>query len=182
MCQIWEAVFETSPVRPDDDYFALGGESLQAIEILTEVQKVFGVRLPMSSLFAAPTPANWRPWPMRGESTPTHFSAGPVKPRGAGAAAIPVARGRRQRIRLRQTLAGRRPRAADLWVSAPRGGFRRSHLVESGGGRGPVCSKPHCGPARRALLHRGYSLGDGWRTRSPGSSMQPAARSVPRSD
>jgi thioesterase domain-containing protein/acyl carrier protein len=57
MCQIWEAALETSRVRPDDDYFALGGESLQAIEILTEVQKVFGVRLPMSSLFAAPTPA-----------------------------------------------------------------------------------------------------------------------------
>jgi thioesterase domain-containing protein/acyl carrier protein len=57
MCRIWEAALGDGPVRPDDDYFALGGDSLQAVEILTEVQKVFGARLPMSSLFAAPTPA-----------------------------------------------------------------------------------------------------------------------------
>jgi len=57
MCRIWEAALGAGPVRPDDDYFALGGDSLVAIEILTEVQKVFGARLPMSSLFAAPTPA-----------------------------------------------------------------------------------------------------------------------------
>jgi thioesterase domain-containing protein/acyl carrier protein len=56
MCWIWEDVLEAELVRPDDDYFALGGDSLQAIEILTEVQKVFGPRLPMSSLFDAPTP------------------------------------------------------------------------------------------------------------------------------
>jgi acyl carrier protein len=56
MCRIWEAALGVSPLRPDDDYFALGGDSLQAIEILTEVRKVFGARLPMSSLFDAPTP------------------------------------------------------------------------------------------------------------------------------
>jgi thioesterase domain-containing protein/acyl carrier protein len=57
MCRIWEAALGDGPVRPDDNYFALGGDSLQAIEILTEVRKVFGARLPMSSLFDAPTPA-----------------------------------------------------------------------------------------------------------------------------
>jgi thioesterase domain-containing protein/acyl carrier protein len=57
MCRIWEAALGTAPVRPDDDFFALGGESLQAIEILAEVEKVFAARLPMASLFAAPTPA-----------------------------------------------------------------------------------------------------------------------------
>jgi oxalate---CoA ligase len=56
MCRIWEAALGVSPIRPDDDYFALGGDSLQAIEILTEVRKVFGARLPISSLFDAPTP------------------------------------------------------------------------------------------------------------------------------
>ena len=57
MCRIWEAALGAGPVQPDDDYFALGGDSLQAIEILAEVQAVFGARLPMSSLFDAPTPA-----------------------------------------------------------------------------------------------------------------------------
>jgi thioesterase domain-containing protein/acyl carrier protein len=57
MCRIWEAALGVSPIRLDDDYFALGGDSLQAIEILTEVREVFGARLPMSSLYDAPTPA-----------------------------------------------------------------------------------------------------------------------------
>jgi thioesterase domain-containing protein len=56
MCRIWEAALGVVPVRPGDNYFDLGGDSLQAMEILTEVRKVFGVRLPMSSLYDAPTP------------------------------------------------------------------------------------------------------------------------------
>ena len=72
MCRIWEAALDTRPVRPDDDFFALGGESLQAIEILTEVQKIFGARLPMSSLFAAPTPAQL--------ATVAHEGIGPNSP------------------------------------------------------------------------------------------------------
>jgi thioesterase domain-containing protein/acyl carrier protein len=57
MCRIWEAALGDGPVRPDDDYFALGGDSVQAIEIFTEIQKVFGPRLPLSALHDAPTPA-----------------------------------------------------------------------------------------------------------------------------
>lgn len=57
MCRIWEAALGASPVRPDDDYFVLGGKSLEAIEILSEVQRVFGTRLPLSALFTAPTSA-----------------------------------------------------------------------------------------------------------------------------
>jgi aspartate racemase len=55
MCGIWEAVLEDGPVQPDDDYFAMGGDSLQALEILSEVQRVFGAKLPMTSFFTAPT-------------------------------------------------------------------------------------------------------------------------------
>jgi thioesterase domain-containing protein/acyl carrier protein len=57
MCGIWESVLAAGPVQPDDDYFAMGGDSLQALEILSEVQRVFGAKLPMTSFFTAPTAA-----------------------------------------------------------------------------------------------------------------------------
>lgn len=84
MCRIWEAALDTGPVRPDDDYFALGGESLEAIEILTQVQKVFGVRLPMSSLFAAPTPAQLATLVLEGGIDPDSAPLVRLNQRGEG--------------------------------------------------------------------------------------------------
>src|SRR4051812_49890324 len=52
---IWEGVLRVGPVGPDDDFFTLGGDSLEAIEILSEVQRVYGRRLPPTALSAAPT-------------------------------------------------------------------------------------------------------------------------------
>ena len=55
MGSIWEAVLGTGPVGPDDDFFTLGGDSLAAIEVLGEVHKWFGRRLPPAALSTAPT-------------------------------------------------------------------------------------------------------------------------------
>ena len=44
-------------VAPDDDFFALGGDSLKAIRLFARIEAEFGKRLPLSALFATPTPS-----------------------------------------------------------------------------------------------------------------------------
>ncbi|GIG92288.1 non-ribosomal peptide synthetase [Plantactinospora endophytica] len=45
------------PIGADDDFFARGGNSLSAIQFLNKVHAAFGVRLPIRTLFEAPTMA-----------------------------------------------------------------------------------------------------------------------------
>ena len=54
---IWSAALGGRPVRPTDDLFEAGADSLAAVGALLEVEKAFGARLPLAALFEAPTPA-----------------------------------------------------------------------------------------------------------------------------
>ncbi|GHJ43209.1 hypothetical protein Cs7R123_05510 [Catellatospora sp. TT07R-123] len=53
--QIWTQVLAVPRSGPDDDFFALGGDSLQALQVLTRVLDAFGVDLPLRALFDHPT-------------------------------------------------------------------------------------------------------------------------------
>jgi amino acid adenylation domain-containing protein len=55
LCAIWGKVLGVALVSKDDDFFNLGGHSLSAVRLVTEIEKVFGARLPLSSLFQAST-------------------------------------------------------------------------------------------------------------------------------
>lgn len=52
---IWERLLEVSPIGLDDDFFSLGGDSLLAVTLFVEVENVFGVTLPLTTLIASPT-------------------------------------------------------------------------------------------------------------------------------
>jgi amino acid adenylation domain-containing protein len=52
---IWEAVLNTRPIRPSDDFFELGGQSLLALRLMAEIENAMGVELPLASLLEAPT-------------------------------------------------------------------------------------------------------------------------------
>ncbi len=56
MTRLWQTVLATGPVAPDADFLALGGDSLLAIRLTSQVRSAFGVRLGVGRLFEAPTP------------------------------------------------------------------------------------------------------------------------------
>ena len=55
LVKIWEKVLKTRPIGVQDDYFELGGNSLLAAQLFTQIEKVFGKKLPLATLFQAAT-------------------------------------------------------------------------------------------------------------------------------
>jgi thioesterase domain-containing protein/acyl carrier protein len=55
---IWEQVLETPVEDIEADFFASGGHSVLAVRLLGAAEREFGVRLPLSELFASPNLAS----------------------------------------------------------------------------------------------------------------------------
>ncbi|HKX10266.1 MAG TPA: phosphopantetheine-binding protein [Stellaceae bacterium] len=53
LAEIWRAALNLDEVGVEDSYFWLPGDSLIAARIFAEIERVFGVRLPMSTLVTA---------------------------------------------------------------------------------------------------------------------------------
>ncbi|WP_437811934.1 type I polyketide synthase [Sorangium sp. So ce1078] len=54
---IWARAFGIDPIDPGKDFFALGGESLLALQILNRVREAFQVEVPLREFFERPTVA-----------------------------------------------------------------------------------------------------------------------------
>src|SRR5690606_24846960 len=52
---IWSELLGRDDIRPDDDFFALGGHSLQAVRMFHRISALTRVNLPLATLFTAPT-------------------------------------------------------------------------------------------------------------------------------
>ena len=57
LVEIWEDVLAIRPINVDDDFFELGGHSLRAVELFATIERVVGPRLPLATIFEAPTVA-----------------------------------------------------------------------------------------------------------------------------
>jgi len=57
IARIWGEALGISQVGINDEFFEIGGNSLIAVQLIAQVRKEFGVRLPMRSIFEEPTVA-----------------------------------------------------------------------------------------------------------------------------
>ncbi|MFY9744116.1 MAG: amino acid adenylation domain-containing protein [Candidatus Sulfotelmatobacter sp.] len=55
LAKIWESVLGVTPVGVTDNFFDLGGHSLMAARLIAQIQDVTGTKIPLSSIFRAPT-------------------------------------------------------------------------------------------------------------------------------
>jgi amino acid adenylation domain-containing protein len=55
LIDVWRKVLGVERVNPQDDFFDLGGHSLLAVKLFAEIERIFGQKLPLSTLFQAPT-------------------------------------------------------------------------------------------------------------------------------
>ena len=83
LVDIWQEVLKLPHVGVNDDFFQLGGHSLKAVQIFAEIERIFGYKLPLATLFQATTvkelanlirQENWlAPWsclvPIKAEGT-----------------------------------------------------------------------------------------------------------------
>ena len=55
IADIWSDILGVSGIGPEDEFFALGGHSLNAVRMFGRVKRDMGVSLPIATLFDAPT-------------------------------------------------------------------------------------------------------------------------------
>lgn len=55
MASVWCGVLQVSRVGIHDDFFALGGDSLNATQVVSRIRQLFEVELPLKSIFEMPT-------------------------------------------------------------------------------------------------------------------------------
>ncbi|MBA2679919.1 MAG: amino acid adenylation domain-containing protein [Ktedonobacteraceae bacterium] len=58
LTQLWEQLLEVSPISVMDNFFHLGGHSLAGVRLMSQIQRLFGIDLPLSTLFEGATIAH----------------------------------------------------------------------------------------------------------------------------
>ncbi len=54
LVEIWEDVLKWKPIGVTDNFFEVGGTSIRAVKIFARIAKIFGVEIPLATLFKAP--------------------------------------------------------------------------------------------------------------------------------
>jgi phthiocerol/phenolphthiocerol synthesis type-I polyketide synthase E len=81
--QIWEELLGIRSVGVHQNYFELGGNSILAVRLFAEIENVFKVKLPLSTLLKAPTIQEFARVLCGDGSAPTWSPVVPIQPRGS---------------------------------------------------------------------------------------------------
>jgi acetoacetyl-CoA synthetase len=55
LTEIWRQALQADTIGRDDDFFDRGGDSLMAVGLFLEIEREFGVKLPITAIYDAPT-------------------------------------------------------------------------------------------------------------------------------
>jgi thioesterase domain-containing protein/acyl carrier protein len=83
LAEIWEEILRVEPVGLRDNFFELGGDSLLAVRLFTHIDKTFGQKLPLATLFQAPTVEQLGNVLRREEWSPSWSALVAIQPRGS---------------------------------------------------------------------------------------------------
>jgi len=82
LADIWKEVLTVERVGVHDNFFELGGHSLMAVRLFAMMEKTFGRRLPLATLFQAPTVAELAAI-LQKDVAPSWSSLVPIQPLGS---------------------------------------------------------------------------------------------------
>ncbi|MEW5985069.1 MAG: condensation domain-containing protein [Chloroflexota bacterium] len=83
LAQIWRRVLGMSSIGMQDNFFGLGGHSLLAVQLVTEIERTLGRKLPLSILMQAPTVEQLAGLLRRQGWSPTWSSLTPIQAGGS---------------------------------------------------------------------------------------------------
>lgn len=82
IARIWEQVLQRAPIGIQENFFELGGTSVQAVRIFAKIEQIVHQRLPLSLILGAPTIEQLASELLPGKSRDRKAYAVPVQPRG----------------------------------------------------------------------------------------------------
>jgi amino acid adenylation domain-containing protein len=83
LLRIWEDVLHVKSIGVSDNFFDLGGHSLVAVRLFAQIEKRFETKLPLATLFRAPTIEQLARYLHQEELTPSWSSLVPIQPSGS---------------------------------------------------------------------------------------------------
>ncbi len=83
LTKLWEKILNVRPIGLRDNFFDLGGNSLAAVRLFSEMRKLFDRSFPLSVLFQAPTVEKLADMIRKGGWTPQWTSLVPIQPGGS---------------------------------------------------------------------------------------------------
>jgi acyl-CoA synthetase (AMP-forming)/AMP-acid ligase II/thioesterase domain-containing protein/acyl carrier protein len=82
LARLWAQLLDTERIGPRDNFFELGGDSLAAVHLFAEIERLFDKRLPLTTLFNVPTIEELAMLIGAEVTMPARSSLVPIQPRG----------------------------------------------------------------------------------------------------
>jgi aspartate racemase len=82
LVKVWELVLGKSPIGVRQNFFDLGGHSLLAVRLMHRLEQIFGKKMPITTLFMAPTIEQLAELLRRDGWSPSWSSLVPIQPEG----------------------------------------------------------------------------------------------------